>query len=98
MNWMRTPSLLLVTGVLAACSNLPGVSTSVSAAKLTSQTVSPAPLRSMLWVGNSFFYYNNSMHGHLGQLMAGAADNGKRDWPDATIRFEVEALLNKGKS
>ena len=26
-----------------------------------------------------------------------AAENGKRDWPDATIRFEVEALLNKGK-
>ena len=23
-----------------------------------------------LWVGNSFFYYNNSMHGHLGQLVA----------------------------
>lgn len=24
----------------------------------------------LLWVGNSFFYYNNSMHGHLGQLVA----------------------------
>ena len=23
---------------------------------------------SMLWVGNSFFYYNNSMHGHFGLL------------------------------
>ena len=23
---------------------------------------------SILWVGNSFFYYNNSMHGHFGQL------------------------------
>jgi hypothetical protein len=23
----------------------------------------------MLWVGNSFFYYNNSMHGHFGQLV-----------------------------
>ena len=29
----------------------------------------PAP-DSMLWVGNSFFYYNNSMHGHYGQLVA----------------------------
>mgnify|MGYP002776372888 CR=1 FL=1 len=35
-------------------------------------------VKTLLWVGNSFFYYNNSMHGHLGQLMAGAADNGKR--------------------
>jgi hypothetical protein len=24
----------------------------------------------MLWVGNSFFYYNNSMHGHFNQLAA----------------------------
>jgi hypothetical protein len=23
----------------------------------------------MLWVGNSFFYYNNSMHGHVTQLL-----------------------------
>ena len=25
---------------------------------------------SALWVGNSFFYYNNSMHGHVGQFIA----------------------------
>lgn len=31
-----------------------------------------APPRNMLWVGNSFFYYNNSMHGHLGKLLQGA--------------------------
>lgn len=33
----------------------------------------------MLWVGNSFFYYNNSMHGHLGQLLMAQSDNGKRN-------------------
>ena len=27
--------------------------------------------RSFLWVGNSFFYYNNSMHGHVSRLAAG---------------------------
>ncbi len=27
------------------------------------------PVESALWVGNSFFYYNNSMHGHVGQLI-----------------------------
>jgi hypothetical protein len=26
----------------------------------------------LLWVGNSFFYYNNSMHGHFGRLAASA--------------------------
>ena len=28
--------------------------------------------RSILWVGNSFFYYNNSMHNHFGRLVAAA--------------------------
>jgi hypothetical protein len=27
--------------------------------------------RSFLWVGNSFFYYNNSMHGHVAALGRG---------------------------
>jgi hypothetical protein len=27
------------------------------------------PVASVLWVGNSFFYYNNSMHGHVTQLV-----------------------------
>ena len=34
-----------------------------------------APIRSVLWIGNSFFYYNNSMHGHYNDL-AKAADPG----------------------
>lgn len=27
------------------------------------------PVESVLWVGNSFFYYNNSMHGHVDRLI-----------------------------
>jgi hypothetical protein len=34
-------------------------------------TLGAAP-ESVLWVGNSFFYYNNSMHGHFGRLVASA--------------------------
>jgi hypothetical protein len=30
------------------------------------------PPKTALWVGNSFFYYNNSMHGHVGQLLSAA--------------------------
>jgi len=30
-----------------------------------------SPPKAMLWVGNSFFYYNNSMHGHVSQLVRG---------------------------
>ena len=33
------------------------------------KAVSPAP-ESLLWVGNSFFYYNNSMHNHFGRLVS----------------------------
>jgi hypothetical protein len=28
----------------------------------------------MMWVGNSFFYYNNSLHGHMGLLAASAKE------------------------
>ena len=38
---------------------------------LNRMEAAPAP-ESILWVGNSFFYYNNSMHGHFGQLVASA--------------------------
>lgn len=36
-------------------------------------TVGPDKVSSILWVGNSFFYYNNSMHGHV-RSMALSAD------------------------
>jgi hypothetical protein len=65
---------LLIALGLAAC----GTTGQAPAAPEAKKAAAPGPIRSMLWVGNSFFYYNNSMHGHLGQLMAGAADNGKR--------------------
>ncbi len=42
----------------------------------TPSPVTPAapmgPPKTALWVGNSFFYYNNSMHGHVTQLLHAA--------------------------
>jgi hypothetical protein len=32
----------------------------------------PEQTKAVLWVGNSFFYYNNSMHGHVTQLVRGS--------------------------
>lgn len=32
---------------------------------------------SVLWVGNSFFYYNNSMHGHFRRLVASAGSGAR---------------------
>ncbi len=71
----------------------------------TTPTVSKAPLtvstevKSLLWVGNSFFYYNNSMHGHVGQLMAASGAKGLRatsatisgsgiNWHDVEAHFK----------
>lgn len=54
---------------------------------------------SLLWVGNSFFYFNNSMHGHLGGLLNAAGIRGVRqtsvtisgaglDWHDMASHFK----------
>ena len=36
------------------------------------------PTKTVLWLGNSFFYYNNGMPGHVGQLISGSASMDKR--------------------
>ena len=81
MHWMprlARLALLVLTVVLAACA-VP--SQAPSPAQTPAKSTPPASdrIRSMLWVGNSFFYYNNSMHGHVGQLLLAQSDNGKRN-------------------
>lgn len=59
--------------------------------------------KTALWVGNSFFYYNNSMHGHVGRLLA-AAKPGEKGYraTSATISgsginwHDVEAHFKPG--
>ena len=43
------------------------------------------PPQSILWVGNSFFYYNNSMHSHLLRLAAAADSKSRARGVSATI-------------
>ena len=74
MKWMRHLALVLAALALAACGIAPQ-----QAAKTPAAAQAPGQIRSMLWVGNSFFYYNNSMHGHVGQLLMAQSDNGKRN-------------------
>lgn len=46
-----------------------------AAAQVAPRRTDPGPRpEAMLWVGNSFFYYNNSMHGHFGQLSNSLGD------------------------
>ena len=59
----------------------------------------------MLWVGNSFFYYNNSMHGHVTQLLNAAGQKGHRsssatisgsgiNWHDMEAHFKPNAVAS----
>ncbi len=63
----RVLTIAAAAAVLAACTTTP--------AAPRFQGESPA---SMLWVGNSYFYFNNSMHGHLGGLLNAAGVRGTR--------------------
>jgi hypothetical protein len=62
---------------LAACALLSTVSlSSAQTPVLTKPKVISSGVEnpaSMLWVGNSYFYYNNSMHGHVTGLLRAAA-------------------------
>ena len=58
--------------------------------------------RTFLWVGNSFFYYNNSMHGHFGGLASAAEPKAGYRGVSVTISgsgldwHDMESLLRAG--
>lgn len=77
----------------------------LTACATTPVATTPPPVstevKTLLWVGNSFFYYNNSMHGHVGQLMSASGAKGIRG-TSATISgsginwHDVEAHFKPG--
>jgi hypothetical protein len=87
----RAARLLTIAGaaaVLAGCASPP------TAPRWNGET--PGAL---LWVGNSYFYFNNSMHGHLGGLLNAGGVRGVRqtsvtisgaglDWHDMGSHFK----------
>jgi hypothetical protein len=70
--------------LFTACAQTPPASPAASAASRT-------PPQSMLWVGNSFFYYNNSMHGHVGNLVRASAE-GHRGWRQTSATISGSGL------
>ena len=70
-------ALALVALALTACA-VPAPAPQPAPSTPQAPSASPGPVRSLLWVGNSFFYYNNSMHGHVGQLLTAAGAKGHR--------------------
>ena len=85
MNTVRACLAVSVVMALAACSSnrpLPQATAAAPTSKPALQV--STEIKSLLWVGNSFFYYNNSMHGHTLQLMNAAGVGGLRS-SSATI-------------
>ena len=83
MKLVKTVFAALCLAALAACStSRPPVAPAAALAKPALKV--STEIKSLLWVGNSFFYYNNSMHGHVGQLMSAAGVGGLRS-TSATI-------------
>lgn len=67
MNTSRAATL-----VLALSAALSFVATEPASAQSKPRVTSVDAPKSMIWIGNSFFYYNNSMHGHFASLLRSA--------------------------
>ena len=97
MKYQRL-AVLAAAFVLSACS---GLHSGVSEPAATRSAAPTTEVKSLLWVGNSFFYYNNSMHGHVGRLLSAAGGKGYRS-TSATISgsglnwHDVEAHFKPG--
>jgi len=69
---------------------LAGVAVMSACSTRSLKTAVPTPsteIKSLLWVGNSFFYYNNSMHDHAARLMVASGAAGLRN-SSATITHD----------
>jgi hypothetical protein len=75
---LRFFAIIAIAALLSACSTFPISTTNAK------QVAGPTPVKNLLWIGNSFFYYNNSMHGHVGRLLTAGGGKGFRS-TSATI-------------
>jgi hypothetical protein len=98
MNFRTLLAAAITAIALAACA------TSTTTAPAQGPGAAPNAARTVLWVGNSFFYYNNSMHGHVGALLGSTGRTGAQGYrsTSATISgsglnwHDVEAYLKPG--
>jgi len=82
MNLNPTLSARLLAALslvaLAGCGTAPPAPTVAAPAAAKAAPTVSTEIKSLLWVGNSFFYYNNSMHGHVGRLLTESGAKGMR--------------------
>jgi hypothetical protein len=75
----RVVTLLFLPALLAMSANV------AAQTKPTRTEVGADSGSSILWVGNSFFYYNNSMHGHYNDLVRSGEPEAKNRSTSLTI-------------
>ena len=90
--------------VLAGALVLGGLTAGVAAAQTRPEVRAlPAPPATAIYIGNSFFYYNNSMHSHVRMLMRGMGmapptqvsvtiSGSGFDWHDVASYFRPNAV------
>ena len=95
-RFVRTLLTLLLAAAATACAQTP------LRPKLTD--VGMTDPASAIWIGNSFFYYNNSMHGHVGNFIAAGMPGFRHrgtsvtisgsgfDWHDVDSYFRPNAI------
>lgn len=77
ISWSKIGSLfaVLLIGWSAAIST----DVALAAGQATRGEPTPSEIRRLLYVGNSFYYYNNSLHGHVNRMIAAAMPKEKRE-------------------
>ena len=81
----------LLAAALAAIA-LAGCATPTSTAPALAASAPPNDVKTVLWVGNSFFYYNNSMHGHVGALLGSAGRTGAQGYRGTSATISGSGL------
>ena len=78
--WYAARALAMVVAaslILSGCATPEPVPVPVPVPVPETSTALAAPPKTALWIGNSFFYYNNSMHGHVSALLSAAHPGAK---------------------
>lgn len=98
---MRSIPLRRLLAVLALAAT--GLFAAAGSAELKpTRTALETPPAAILWVGNSFFYYNNSLHNHFNRLAASAQPAVRVRGTSVTISgsgldwHDMEALVREG--
>jgi hypothetical protein len=105
-HFVISATTVVLAALFAGCAHSPTPVTAAAPAQAIPPADPSVPPKAVLWVGNSYFYYNNSMHGHVQRMLADAKVQGTRansvtvsgagiDWHDMASHFKPESGMAK---